>query len=90
MKLIGLEMVAGLKERAQDGVALGSLLQADTLQMTVEDLLGLPNHLARKVGLIVDAFLQHGRRSKNTTGILKMKFIFNLTGQGWNTIRDSL
>jgi hypothetical protein len=71
-------MIAGLQKRAQDYVALGRLLQPHTLQMAVENFLRLAHHLARKCGLIVDALLKHGAAIQNTTGILKMKFIFNL------------
>ena len=60
MKLIGGKMVAGFKKRAQNGVALGGLLQADAFEMAVQDVLGFANHLAGDGGLIIDAFLQHG------------------------------
>ena len=60
MKFVGGEMVAGFEEGTQDGVPLRGLLQADTLQMAMEDILGLANHLARNGGLIVDALLEHG------------------------------
>jgi len=76
VKLVSREMVPGLEKGAQDGVALRGLLQSHTLQMAVQDLLGLANHLAGNGGLIVDAFLKHGRRARIPPGILKMKFIF--------------
>ena len=60
VKLVGGKMVARLKERMQNHVALRGLLQANSLQMAVQDLLGFANHLAGDGGLIIDAFLQHG------------------------------
>ena len=41
-------------------VALRSLLQAHAFQVTMEDVLGLSDHLAGNRRLIVNAFLQHG------------------------------
>ncbi len=60
VQLIGGEVVACLEKRAEDRIALGGLLQANFLQVTVEDVLSLAHHLARESGLIVDALLQHG------------------------------
>ena len=60
MKLIGGKMVAGFEKRAQNGVALGGLLQANAFEMAVQDVLGFADHLAGDGGLIIDAFLQHG------------------------------
>jgi hypothetical protein len=59
VKLVGGKMVAGLEEGVENHVALRGLLQANTLQMAVQDLLGFANHLAGDGGLIIDAFLQH-------------------------------
>jgi hypothetical protein len=64
VQFVGGEVVAGFKERAQDGIALRRLLQADALEVLVEDFLGLAHHLARDRGLIVypilgDSLLQH-------------------------------
>jgi hypothetical protein len=60
MKLIGRKMVAGLEESMQNGVALRRLLQADSLEMPVQDPLGFTDHLAGDGGLIINALLQHG------------------------------
>jgi hypothetical protein len=38
-------VVAGFKEGAKDGVALCRLLEADTFQVSMKDLLGLTDHL---------------------------------------------
>ena len=35
MEFIGREMIAGLKKAAQDGIALGGVLQPDSLQMAM-------------------------------------------------------
>ena len=59
MKFVGGEMVAGLKKRAQDGVALRCLLQANAFEMAVENLLRFAHHLARDRRLVIDALLQH-------------------------------
>lgn len=70
-------MVAGFQKRAQDRIALGSLFESHILQMAVQNFLGLADHLAGKVGLVVDALLEHcGPGSGYHPGILKMKFIF--------------
>jgi len=61
MEFVGGEVVAGFEEGAQDGIALRRLLEADTLEVLVEDLLGLAHHLARDGGLVVDALLEHER-----------------------------
>ena len=94
VKFIGGKMVAGFEESAENGVALRRLLQADTLEMAVKDLLGFANHLAGDGGLIIDAILQHGGElgqgtwsgqhflddvPKNIIGILKMKFVTALS-----------
>jgi len=80
VKLVGGEMVASLKECAEDGIALSSLLQAHTFEMPMENFLGLSDHLAGNGGLIVNALLQHGGKSEYHPGLLKMKFIFSLCG----------
>lgn len=41
MQILGGEMVVRLQECAQDGVALTGVLQSNSLQVTVENLLGL-------------------------------------------------
>src|SRR4029077_9712904 len=69
MKLVGGEVIAGFEEGAEDGVALGRLFEADVLEMAVEDLLGFADHLPRDGGLVIDALLQHGVASQDTTGI---------------------
>lgn len=60
MKFVGREMVAGFKESAQNRIALRRLLEANLLQMAVQNVLRLAHHLARQRGLIVDTLLQHG------------------------------
>ena len=59
MQFVGREMIAGFKKRAQDGVALRSLLEAHALEMPVQDILRLPHHFAGNGGLVINAFLQH-------------------------------
>jgi hypothetical protein len=39
------------------------VLQANALQVPMEDLLSFPNHLTRDAGLIIDSFLQAGWQS---------------------------
>jgi hypothetical protein len=63
VQFVGGEMVAGFEEGMQNGVALLGLLQPDTLQMAVKNLLGFADHLAGDGGLIIDALLQHGGRN---------------------------
>jgi len=46
MEFIGREVIASFEKGAQNRVALGRLLQAHALQVAVEDLLGLADHLA--------------------------------------------
>lgn len=60
MKFVGGEVIAGLEKRTQDRVPLRGLLESDLLEMPVQDVLGLADHLARKAGLIINALLQHG------------------------------
>lgn len=55
-ELIGGEMVARLHKRAQDGIALPGMFQANFAQVFMEDVFRLPHHLARDGGLIVNAF----------------------------------
>jgi len=59
VKFIGGKMIARLEKGAQDRVALGRLLQADALQVAMENILGLAHHLARDRRLIVDTLLKH-------------------------------
>ena len=59
VQFVGGKMVAGFEEGAQDGIALGGLLQADTLEVAVEDVLCFAHHLARDGGLVIDTFLEH-------------------------------
>jgi hypothetical protein len=108
VEFVGGKMIAGFQERAQDRVALLRLLEADALQMLVKYFLGLADHLAGQGRLIIDALLEHGGGTKFrwsevrlnlfriSSGILKMKFIFNAgPGRGaveynrWNRIKDS-
>ena len=80
VKFVGGKVIACLEEGAKNGVPLGRLLEADTLQVPVKDILGLADHLARDRGLVVDAFLEHGGAGSESGYhriILKMKFIFS-------------
>jgi hypothetical protein len=61
------KMLARLQKRAQDGAALLRLLQADPLQMPMEDALSLANILARDGQMIVNSLLQHVRSMGKTT-----------------------
>ena len=76
MEFVGGEMVAGLQKCAQDRIALGSLFQADALEMTVQDVLRLADHLAGKRRLVVDALLEHGLRVRITPGHLENEIHF--------------
>ena len=68
VEFIGGKVVAGFEKGAQNCIPLRRLLQAHAFQVTMEDVLGFPDHLAGEVGLIVDAFLEHGWiASQNTT-----------------------
>ncbi len=81
MEFVGRKMIAGLQKSAENGVALGRLLEPHSLQMTVKDVLGLTNHLPGKVRLVVNPLLQRGRHGSEPEyhrGILKMKFIFRM------------
>ena len=60
VEFVGGEVVAGLEERAKNGVALGGLFESDAFEVTMEDVLRLADHLARDGGLVVDALLEHG------------------------------
>ncbi len=62
VQLFGGEMVVGLQEGAQNGVALPGMLQADSFQVIVETLLGLADRFVRELGLVVNAFGQGGHR----------------------------
>ena len=59
VEFVGRKVIAGFKKGAQDGITLGGLLQTNTFQVPVKNLLGLANHLAGKGGLIINALLQH-------------------------------
>ena len=58
-QLVGGKMIAGLKKGAQDGVALVSVLEPDTLQMLIKDLLRFAHGFARRRRMIVNPSLQH-------------------------------
>ncbi len=51
-------MLARFKKGLQDGVALLGMLEANLLQMLMEDLLSFPHHLPGDAGLIIDPFLK--------------------------------
>jgi hypothetical protein len=59
VKLFRGKVFASFEEGAEDRVALGSLFEANTLQMLMEDALRLTHHFARDRGLVIDTFLQH-------------------------------
>src|SRR5690349_1436190 len=59
MKLFGGEVLVSFEKREQDGVALLSPLEADTLQMLLEAVLRLAQRLLQDRNVIIDAFLQH-------------------------------
>jgi hypothetical protein len=61
MKFVGGEVVAGFEKRAQDGVALRRLLEADALEVAVENVLSFAHHLARDGRLVINALLEHER-----------------------------
>jgi hypothetical protein len=52
-------VLAGLDEGTEDGVALPGLLQADLLQVAMEDRLGLAHGFTRDHRMVVDPLLQH-------------------------------
>jgi hypothetical protein len=60
VEFVGGEVVASFEKRAENCVALASLLQANILQVAMKYVLGLADHLPREGGLIIDAFLEHG------------------------------
>ncbi len=74
-------MIAGFQKSTEDGVTLSRLLKPHSLQMAVQNVLSLTNHLPGKVRLIVNPLLQRGRHASESEyhrHILKMKFIFRI------------
>ena len=67
MEFVRGKVITRLQEGPQDGIALGGLFEADTLEMAMEDILRLADHLAGECGLVVDALLKHGAASQDTT-----------------------
>jgi len=61
MELVGGEVLAGLEEGLQDRIALGGVLQANTLQVLVQDALRFADHLGGDGGLVVNALVQCGQ-----------------------------
>lgn len=59
VQLVRGKMVPSFQKGAQNSVPLRRLLQADTLQMLVQDFLSLAHHLARYGRPVIDALLQH-------------------------------
>jgi hypothetical protein len=59
MKLIDRKVFACFHERAQDSVALLSVLQANAFQVRVEALLGIAQGLTRDAWLVIDSIMQH-------------------------------
>ena len=57
MELVRGEMLTGLQECLQDRVALGGVLQANTLEVLVQNTLRFADHLGRDGGLVVDALV---------------------------------
>src|SRR5580704_2919818 len=53
------EVLAGFEEGSQYGVALRRMFQADPLEMPMQNLLRLADHLGGDAGLVVNALLQH-------------------------------
>jgi hypothetical protein len=63
VQLVDGKVLAGLQKRTQDGAALFRLLQANPLQVSMEDAFSLANVLPRDGQMIVNSLLQHvGRR----------------------------
>jgi hypothetical protein len=59
VQFVSREVLAGFEEGSQDGIALRRMFQADPLEMPMQNLLRLTDHLGRDAGLIVNALLQH-------------------------------
>ncbi len=57
VQFVGGEMIASFQKGAQNGVALRGLLQANPLEMLVENALRFAHHLRGDGGLVVDALL---------------------------------
>jgi hypothetical protein len=98
VQFISGKMVAGFEEGPQDGISLAGLLEAHAFEMAVQNALGFANHLAGDGGLIIDAFLQHGRgksKLEAEVGIAfrevenEIHFQRRLRMERWNTIKDS-
>jgi hypothetical protein len=62
VQFVSREVLSGFEESSQDSVALRSMFQADPLQMPMQNLLRLTDHLGGDAGLVVNALLQHGFR----------------------------
>ncbi len=67
MKFVRRKVIASFEKGAQNAVALRGLLEADALEMAVQDGLRFTHHLARDRRLIIDALLQHAI-SQDTIG----------------------
>jgi hypothetical protein len=61
VQFVGGKVIAGLKKRLQNRVALRRMFETHSFEMLKQYLLRLADHLARDTGLIVNALLQHGR-----------------------------
>lgn len=59
IQLVGGEVFPGLEEGQQDRVTLLGVLEADFLQMAMEDLLRVAQRLTGNRRMIVNSFLQH-------------------------------
>lgn len=68
VKLVGGKVVASVKEGAEDGVALASVLEAYLLQVLMKDGCSFAQHFARDCGLIINPFRQHVESSPDGAG----------------------
>jgi len=59
MEFVGGKMVARFEEGTQNRIALGGLLETNSFQMPVENVLRLSNHLPREGRLIINTLLEH-------------------------------
>jgi hypothetical protein len=66
MQFVGREVLAGFQKRAQDGAALFRLFEPHAFEVPQKDTFSFANVLPRNRWLIVDAFLQHGVRRKQS------------------------
>jgi hypothetical protein len=93
VEFVGGKMIAGFQEGVQDDVALSGLLQANALEVAMQDLLGLADHLAGDRGLIIDALVEHGggQRVRISPGHIENEIHFQQRSADWTwaTIKGS-